>query len=67
MPYLPSFQDLYVYDVLDFGAEVYNGRLYNDFSEIIAYLLLQDNRKAFIFSTTGSMTYSSIAHDHFKK
>jgi len=54
------------HDILGFGSGVYNGRLHKDLSEIIDNIPYQDNKKSFIFSTTGSMTYSRLAHDRFR-
>ena len=54
------------YDIVGFGSGVYNGRLHEELSEIIDKLPYQDNKKSFIFSTTGSVTYSRLAHDRFR-
>lgn len=59
-------EDINDLDILGFGSGVYNGRLHKDLSEIIDNLPYQDNKKSFIFSTTGSMTYSRLAHDRFR-
>jgi len=53
------------YSIIGFGSGVYNGRLHKDLSEIIDKLPFQDNKKSFIFSTTGSLSYSRLAHDRF--
>jgi len=58
--------DINNYDILGFGSGVYNGRLHSKLTEIIEKLPHQNNKKSFIFSTTGSMTYSKLAHDRFK-
>jgi len=54
------------YDIFGFGSGVYNGRLHNELTEILSKLSLEDNKKAFIFSTTGSKTYSSMAHERIR-
>ena len=54
------------YDIYGFGSGVYNGKLHNKLSEILGKLSLKDNKKAFIFSTTGSKTYSSMAHERIR-
>jgi len=59
-------EDINNHDILGFGSGVYNGRLHKDLSEIIDNIPYQDNKKSFIFSTTGSMTYSRLAHDRFR-
>ena len=59
-------EDINNYDILSFGSGVYNGRLHEDLSEIIDMIPYQDNKKSFIFSTTGSLSYSRLAHDRFR-
>ncbi len=54
------------YDIAGFGSGVYNGKLHKELSEILSKLSQQNDKKAFIFSTTGSKTYSSIAHERFR-
>jgi len=54
------------YDIVGFGSGVYNGKLHKELSEILSKLSQQDDKKAFIFSTTGSKTYSSMAHEWFR-
>ena len=54
------------YDIVGFGSGVYNGKLHKELSEILSKLPQQDDKKAFIFSTTGSKTYSSMAHKRFR-
>ena len=58
--------DLNDYDMIGFGSGVYNGKLHGDLSEIILNLPQHQDKKVFIFSTTGSKTYSSIAHSRFR-
>ena len=58
--------DISDYDILGFGSGVYNGRLHGELSEIIDKLSYQNDKKSFIFSTTGSITYSKLAHDRFR-
>ena len=59
-------EDLEKYDIIGFGSGVYNGKLHRVLSDIIDKLPKQENKKALIFSTTGSKTYSSMAHDRFR-
>lgn len=54
------------YDIAGFGSGVYNGKLHKELSEILSKLSQQNDKKAFIFSTTGSKTYSSMAHERFR-
>jgi len=54
------------YDIVGFGSGVYNGKLHKEISEILSKLSQQEDKKAFIFSTTGSKTYSSMAHERFR-
>ena len=54
------------YDIVGFGSGVYNGKLHKELSEILSKLSQQDDKKGFIFSTTGSKTYSSMAHERFR-
>ena len=58
--------DIKDYDILGFGSGVYNGRLHSELSEIIEKLPYQNDKKSFIFSTTGSMAYSELALDRFR-
>lgn len=61
-----SPKDFEKYDIIGFGSGVYNGRLHDELSEILNKLLQQNDKKTFIFSTTGSKTYSALAHDRFR-
>jgi flavodoxin len=54
------------YDIIGFGSGVYHGRLHGEISSIIDSMPYQNNKKTFIFSTTGSMTYSKLAHERIK-
>ncbi|HAJ94678.1 MAG TPA: flavodoxin [Actinobacteria bacterium] len=54
------------YEICGFGSGVYNGRLHDELLEILNKLSLKNNKKAFIFSTTGSKTYSSMAHERIR-
>jgi len=54
------------YDIVGFGSGVYNGKLHKELSEVLSRLPKQDDKKAFIFSTTGSKTYSAMAHEWFR-
>jgi len=58
-------EDINNYEIIGFGSGVYNGRFHKDLLEIIDNIPHQDNKKAFIFSTTGSLSYSRLAHDRF--
>jgi flavodoxin len=58
-------EDINNYDIIGFGSGVYNGSFHKNLSEIINKIPYQDNKKAFIFSTTGSLSYSQLAHDRF--
>ena len=60
-----SAEDINNFNIIGFGSGVYNGRLHKDLSEIIDNIPYQDNKKSFIFSTTGSLSYSRLAHDRF--
>ncbi len=55
------------YDIIGFGSGVYRGRIHNEISDIIDNLPYQNGKKTFIFSTTGSMTYSKLAHDRLRQ
>ena len=59
-------EDINNYDIIGFGSGVYSGRLHEDLSKIIDKISYQHNKKSFIFSTTGSMTYSKLAHDRLR-
>ncbi|MGZ5548309.1 MAG: flavodoxin family protein [Nitrososphaeraceae archaeon] len=59
-------EDINNYDIIGFGSGVYRGRLHSEISNIIDNLPYKDGKKTFIFSTTGSMTYSELAHDRFR-
>ncbi len=59
-------EDIEKHEIIGFGSGVYNGRLHVELSDIIDKVQEQDGRKAFIFSTTGSKTYSAMAHDRFR-
>ena len=54
------------HDIIGFGSGVYNGRLHDELVELLNKTGEQANKKAFIFSTTGSSTYSAMAHERFK-
>ena len=58
-------EDIDSSDIIGFGSGVYNGRLHKDFSQILNNIPFQDKKKAFIFSTTGMLSYSRSAHDRF--
>lgn len=54
------------YDIIGFGSGVYNSRLHNDLEKLIEGSNIGKSKKVFLFSTTGSKTYSTIAHNYFK-
>ncbi|MBM3709672.1 MAG: flavodoxin [Actinobacteria bacterium] len=54
------------YDIIGFGSGVYHGRFHSEISDIIENLSYQNNKKSFIFSTTGSLSYSKLAHDRIR-
>ena len=58
-------EDINNYEIIGFGSGVYNGRFHKDLLEIIDKIPHQDSKKVFIFSTTGSLSYSRLAHDRF--
>ncbi len=58
--------DLTLYDVVGFGSGIYNGRFHQNMYQLIAKFSNQKGKKAFLFSTTGSMSYSARAHEQFK-
>ena len=59
-------EDINNYDIIGFVSGVYNGILHSEISDIINDLPYQEGKKAFLFSTTGSLTYSKFAHDRLK-
>ena len=60
-----SAEDINNFNIIGFGSGVYSGRLHEDLSKIIDKISYQHNKKSFIFSTTGSLSYSRLAHDRF--
>ncbi len=54
------------YDIVGFGSGVYSGRLHKELPDILSKLAQNIGKKAFIFSTAGSKTYSDMAHDRFR-
>jgi flavodoxin len=59
-------EELADHDIIGFGSGVYNGRLHKELAELLDKAGEQAGKKAFIFSTTGSSTYSAMAHERFK-
>jgi len=59
-------KDIDNYNIIGLGSGVYHGRLHSELSEILNKLPPQNDKKAFIFSTTGSKNYSALAHDRFR-
>jgi len=58
--------DINRYDIVGFGSGVYCGRLHSELSDIIDRLSYQNDKKSFIFSTTGSLAYAELAYDKFR-
>ncbi|MFO7929328.1 MAG: flavodoxin domain-containing protein [Candidatus Humimicrobiaceae bacterium] len=55
------------YQLIGLGSGVYHGNLHEDLYRIVRKLPNQNGKKVFIFSTTGSKTYSAKAHNYFKR
>jgi flavodoxin len=58
--------DIAGYDLIGFGSGVYYSKLHEILVSFVERLPEQREKKAFIFSTTGSKTYSMRAHEAFK-
>lgn len=54
------------YDLIGFGSGVYYGKFHDSLYRSAEGLPVQQETKAFLFSTTGSKTYSLRAHEAFK-
>ena len=53
------------YDLVGFGSGIYYGKFHQSMYSILDRLPNQEEKKSFVFSTTGSKTYSERAHDLF--
>ena len=54
------------YDLVGFGSGIYYGKFHDSLYRAVEDLTDQKGKKAFVFSTTGSKTYSMRAHEAFK-
>ena len=59
--------DMKGYDMIGFGSGVYYGKFHDSLYRTVEYLADQKGKKVFLFSTTGSKTYSMRAHEAFKE
>lgn len=57
--------DIREYDLVGFGSGIYYGDFHKLMYKFLSHLPQQQGRKAFLFSTTGSKTYSERAHNKF--
>jgi flavodoxin len=53
------------YDLVGFGSGIYYGDFHKLMYKFLSHLPRQQGKKAFLFSTTGSKTYSEKAHTKF--
>ena len=58
--------ELSQYDLIGFGSGIYFGKHHKSLLDFVSKLQLQDNKKAFIFSTRG-LFFTSIWHKSLKK
>lgn len=58
--------DMKGYDMIGFGSGIYYGKFHDSLHRAVEAFPTQQGTKAFLFSTTGSKTYSMRAHDAFK-
>ena len=61
-----ALQDLKEYDLVGFGSGVYYSKYHDSLYRAVEGFPTQQETKAFLFSTTGSKTYSMRAHEAFK-
>jgi len=54
------------YDLVGFGSGIYYGKFHDSLYRAVEDLADQNGKKVFLFSTTGSKTYSMRAHEAFK-
>ncbi|MBN2323184.1 MAG: flavodoxin [Spirochaetes bacterium] len=60
------FSSIDEYDLIGFGSGIYYSRFHDSLYRVVESLPAQNGKKAFLFSTTGSKTYSMCAHESFK-
>ena len=53
------------YDLVGFGSGIYYSKFHANLYKFIERLPRQDGKRSFIFSTTGSKTYSARGHEQF--
>jgi flavodoxin len=58
--------DLKEYGLVGFGSGIYYGKFHDSLYRAVEGFPTQQGTKAFLFSTTGSKTYSMRAHEAFK-
>ncbi len=58
--------DIHEYDLVGFGSGIYYGDFHKLMYDYLSQLPQQRGKKAFLFSTTGSKTYSERAHKKFR-
>jgi len=61
-----NLSDVKAYDMVGFGSGIYHGKFRQNLYNWVDSLPQQAGKKAFLFSTTGSKTYSARAHQAFK-
>jgi len=61
-----ALPDLTEYDLVGFGSGIYYGKFHASMNSVVEDLPAQNGKKAFLFSTTGSKTYSMRAHEAFE-
>jgi flavodoxin len=54
------------YDLIGFGSGIYYSKFHDSLYRVVEKMPKQQGKKAFLFSTTGSKTYSMRAHEAFK-
>jgi flavodoxin len=54
------------YELVGFGSGIYHGKFHDNLYSIVDRLPAMQGKKSFLFSTTGSKTYSVRGHDLFK-
>lgn len=57
--------DIGEYDLVGFGSGIYYGDFHKLLYKLLSHQEPQNGKKAFLFSTTGSKTYSERAHGKF--
>ena len=61
-----KINELSEYDLIGFGSGIYFGKHHKSLLDLVSKLQLQNNKKAFIFSTRGLFPMS-LCHKIFKK